>query len=79
MLLVLALLENDSVLLLGTRVVNALDRLEVREAAAEISLFFPRSSAPCPCRVERASAAVRWAHLASCGWAARKIEVGVGW
>jgi hypothetical protein len=41
MLLVIALLENDGVL-----VVDVFDRLEVREAAAEIGLFFTRSSTP---------------------------------
>jgi hypothetical protein len=46
MLLVLALLKNDGALVLGTRVMDAFDLLEVREAAAEINLFFTRSSTP---------------------------------
>ena len=44
-LLVLALLENDGVLVQGTSVLDAFDRLEVLEATAEMGLFFtPRST-----------------------------------
>jgi hypothetical protein len=45
-LLVLALLEIDDVLVLGTSVLDAFARLEVVEATAEMRLFFTPRSTP---------------------------------
>ena len=45
-LLVLALLENDGVLVLSTSVLDAFDRLEVLDATAEMGLFFTPRSTP---------------------------------
>ena len=45
-LLVLALLVNDGVLVLGTSILDAFDRLEVLEATAEMGLFFTPRSTP---------------------------------
>jgi ribulose-5-phosphate 4-epimerase/fuculose-1-phosphate aldolase len=45
-LLVLALLENDGVLVLGTSVLDTFGRLEVLEATAEMGLFFSPRSTP---------------------------------
>jgi hypothetical protein len=45
-LLVLARLENDGVLVLGTSVLDAFDRLEVLEATAEMGMFITPRSTP---------------------------------
>jgi hypothetical protein len=47
-LLVPALLENDGVLMQGTSVLDAFDRLEVLEATAEMGLFFTTRSTRFP-------------------------------